>query len=111
MRQEEIPLARLDDIFAPFQGSRVFLKIDTQGYERQVLEGGSEALKQIVGVQMELPVVHLYKNTWSFAEALTYMSKRGFVLAQITPVNWLSEDSVSAVEIDGIFRRRGSQDG
>ena len=110
VRQEEIPIARLDDLFGPFRNSTVFLKIDTQGYERPVLEGARQALTQIVEVQLELPLVHLYKGTWSLAEALVYMQEVGFVLAQLTPVNWLKDDPVSAVEIDGVFRRRGSAD-
>src|SRR5581483_1306542 len=105
IRREEISVARLDDLFEPFHNRTVFLKIDTQGYERQVLEGSSEALKQIIGVQMELPIVHLYEDTWSLEDSLSYMRDRGFVLAQVTPVNWLSNDRVSLVEIDAVFRR------
>ena len=108
IRREEISVARLDDLFEPFHNRTVFLKIDTQGYERQVLDGSSEALKQIVGVQMELPIVHLYEDTWSLDDSLSYMRDRGFVLAQVTPVNWLSNDRVSLVEIDAVFRRDGS---
>jgi FkbM family methyltransferase len=37
--REEITVARLDDLFAPFSDRTVFLKIDTQGDERPVLEG------------------------------------------------------------------------
>jgi FkbM family methyltransferase len=110
VRQEEITVARLDDLFAPFRDRTVFLKIDTQGYERLVLDGAREALTQIVGVQLELPLVHLYKHTWSLADALVYMGEIGFVLAQLDPFKWLSEDPVSAVEIDGVFRRRGQVD-
>jgi hypothetical protein len=105
MRQEEITIARLDALFGPYRDRRVFLKIDTQGYERLMLEGAREALTKIVGVQLELPLVHLYNDTWSLADALAYMDQRGFVLAQLSPVNWLKEDPVSVVEIDGIFRR------
>lgn len=110
VRQEEIMIARLDDIFDPFRNATVFLKIDTQGYERPVLEGARQALTQIVGVQLELPLVHLYKDTWSLAEALIFMEEAGFVPAQLTPVNWLKDDPVSAVEIDGLFRRHNNAD-
>jgi hypothetical protein len=105
-RQEEVTVACLDDLFAPFRNRIVFLKIDTQGYERQILEGAHEALSKVVGVQLELPLVHLYKDTWSLADALVYMGEEGFVLAQLTPVTCLREDPVSAIEIDGVFRRR-----
>jgi FkbM family methyltransferase len=110
VHQEEITIVRLDDLFDQFHNATVFLKIDTQGYERPVLEGARRALTQIVGVQLELPLVHLYKCTWSLAEALVFMQDAGFVLAQLTPVNWLKDDPVSAVEVDGLFRRRDSTD-
>ena len=105
-RQEEVTVACLDDLFGPLRNRVVFVKIDTQGYERPILEGARKALSQVVGVQLELPLVHLYKETWSLADALVYMGNAGFVLAQLTPVTCLREDPVSAIEIDGIFRRR-----
>ena len=105
-RQEEVTVACLDDLFAPFRDQIVFLKIDTQGYERPILEGAREVLSQVVGVQLELPLVHLYKETWSLTDALIYMEDAGFVLAQLVPVNCLRDDPVSAIEIDGVFRRR-----
>jgi Methyltransferase FkbM domain len=100
-----VEVQRLDDIFSRFKGRRVFLKIDTQGFEREVLEGAQESLKEIVGVQAELPIVHLYRGVWSLPEALAYMSKRGFVLGQVRPTNFDSEERVTLLELDCIFRR------
>ena len=51
-----------------------------------------------------------YKETWSLADALGYMSAAGFVLAQIKPVAYRREDPVSMVELDGIFRQRSVDD-
>lgn len=70
LREDIVEVQRLDDIFSQFKGRRVFLKIDTQGFEREVLEGAQELLKEIFGVQAELPIVHLYPGIWSFPEAL-----------------------------------------
>jgi Methyltransferase FkbM domain len=100
-----VEVQRLDDIFSRFKGRRVFLKIDTQGFEREVLEGAQESLKEIFGVQAELPIVHLYRGVWSLPEALAYMSKRGFVLGQVRPTNFDSEERVTLIELDCIFRR------
>lgn len=111
VRREEVSVARLDDFIAPFSGRSAFLKIDTQGYERPVLDGAREALKTLAGVQLELPVIHLYRDTWQLTDALTYMSDAGFVIAQLTPVEWLGSDPVSVVEIDAVFRRRDAVDG
>jgi hypothetical protein len=47
-----------------------------------VLDGATETLKRCVGVQLELPIGHLYEGVWSFREALDYMDGLGFVLAQ-----------------------------
>jgi FkbM family methyltransferase len=107
IRTESIRIARLDDIFAELpQSKAAFLKIDTQGYERQVLSGASERLSHFAGVQMELPIIHLYEGTWRFHEAVAYMSERGFEISNITPVNYDQTDKVALVEVDCIFRRR-----
>jgi FkbM family methyltransferase len=104
--RETIRMARLDDIFAELPGGRPFLKIDTQGYEQQVLMGASGCLAKFLGVQMELPIVHLYEGTWRFHEAAAYMHERGFEISNIVPVNYDFADPVSLLEIDCIFCAR-----
>jgi FkbM family methyltransferase len=110
VRTEEVEVATVDEILEPFRGRSVFLKIDTQGYERQVLEGARACLKVASGVQLELPIVHFYRNTWSLSEAIDFMWKAGFIVSQIAPVNFHKEDRVSLVEVDCVFRRCGVQD-
>jgi FkbM family methyltransferase len=107
VRSESVRVARLDDIFAELPRSKAaYLKIDTQGYERQVLSGARECLSSFLGVQMELPIIHLYEGTWKFHEAVAYMSDQGFEISNIVPVNYDQADPVSLVEVDCIFRRR-----
>jgi FkbM family methyltransferase len=107
-RDETIEVRTLDEVY-PTGAAGVLLKIDTQGYERQVLEGGSRALTMLRGVVMELPIVHLYEGTWRFHEAIAFMADAGFVPAQIHPVNYHAGDSVSLIEVDCLFRRRDSR--
>lgn len=102
-RQEEIKLLKLDEVF-DYPGERILLKIDTQGYERDVLEGAANSLRSIEAVWLELPIVHLYQGVWGLEEAVSYMSERGFILSQIAPVNARWEDPV--LEVDCLFRRR-----
>lgn len=107
VRSESIRIARLDDVFAELPTSKAaFLKIDTQGYERQVLSGAPKSLSSFVGVQMELPIIHLYEGTWKFHEAVAHMSDLGFEISNITPVNYDQTDTASLVEVDCIFRRQ-----
>ncbi len=107
-RQETIEVRRLDDLFPDLSGN-VLLKIDTQGYERQVLEGGSHVLPRLKGILMELPIINLYEGSWKLHEALAFMSDAGFVPAQIQPVNFHSMDDVSLVEVDCLFRPRDAR--
>jgi FkbM family methyltransferase len=102
---ELIEVRKLDDVF-PEPSGNTLLKIDTQGYERQVLEGGRSLLPKLKAVLMELPIVHLYQGTWQFHEAIAFMADAGFVPAQIHPVNFHSADRVSLIEVDCLFRPR-----
>jgi len=100
---EAIEVRRLDDVL-PTVPANTLLKIDTQGYERQVLDGARHALSMVKGVLLELPIIHLYQGTWQFHEALAYMAGAGFVVAQIHPVNFHHVDEMSLLEVDCLFR-------
>ncbi|MGC1463599.1 MAG: FkbM family methyltransferase [Terracidiphilus sp.] len=100
---EEVPIRTLDEVTAGLSG-RILLKIDTQGYERQVIEGGQQTVRRSLGILMELPIIHVYEGEWSFHEALKFMAGKGFVPAQIQPVGFHGKDNVSAVEFDCLFR-------
>lgn len=102
-RTETIKVRTLDEFASNLSGN-ILLKIDTQGYEKQVLEGGRKTLPELKGVLMELPIIHLYEGTWQFHEALEFMALAGFVPAQIHPVHHQSKDKVSLLEVDCLFR-------
>jgi FkbM family methyltransferase len=103
--QETIQVRTLDEFASNLSGN-LFLKIDTQGYEKQVLQGARKTMPRLKGILMELPIIHLYEGTWQFHEALEFMASAGFVPAQIHPVNYHSKDRVSLVEVDCLFRPR-----
>ncbi|MFZ0337892.1 MAG: FkbM family methyltransferase [Terracidiphilus sp.] len=107
---QEIQIQALDQVAASLTG-KMLLKIDTQGYEQQVISGGAETIQRVLGILMELPVIHVYAGEWRFHEAIEYMSGLGFVPAQIQPVGFHGKDNVSAVEFDCLFRPRGEIDG
>lgn len=106
---ESVPVVTLDETAASISGN-ILLKVDTQGYERQVLDGGRETLRRCLGVLMELPAIHTYSGDWEFHEALAYMHQAGFILAQAQPVNYHTRDRASAVDFDCLFRPRGELD-
>jgi len=108
-RTEDIEIRTLDQVAAALTGN-ILLKIDAQGYEKHVIEGGSQTIPRVLGIQLELPVIRVYEGEWQFHEALEYMSDMGFVPAQIQPVNYHGADNVSAVDFDCLFRPVGPLD-
>lgn len=107
---EKIVLRTLDQAAAGLTGN-ILLKIDTQGYEKQVMEGGPHTMARSLGVLIELPIIHVYEGEWQFHEAIKFMGDAGFVLAQIQPVNYHGADKVSVIELDCLFRPRSHVDG
>jgi FkbM family methyltransferase len=107
---EEIVVRTLDEVEIP-PSAKVLLKIDTQGYERQVLEGARQSLARMAGILLELPVIRTYEGEWAFHEAIRYMADAGFVPAQMQPVGFHTVDKVAAVEFDCLFRPRSEIDG
>lgn len=105
IRVDAVQITTLDAIFSEYTDNCVFLKIDTQGFEQTVLKGGKHSLPLLLGVQLELPLIHLYQGTWKFDEALRFMREAGFTLNQMRPVTYYSEDPVSLLEVDCVFRR------
>ncbi len=103
---EEVSIVRLDDVFDRcYQArDRVCLKIDAQGYERHVLDGGASSLPAIQGVQLELSLVPMYTGEPRLVEMITYLQARGFVLMSFQPV---VEDPKSGqlLQVDGLFFR------
>ncbi len=101
VRIETVPVVTLDSQVEGASGP-VFLKIDTQGFEREVLLGAGALMSRIVGLQLELPVEHLYQGVWSFNEA--FVDSLGFAPAQFRMVNALHDDAASGNEFYCIFR-------
>jgi FkbM family methyltransferase len=105
VRQVTVPVHRLEDRQGMATGKRVFIKIDTQGFEREVLQGAGSVLREAVGIQLELNIVPFYENVWSIEEAFAQMKRYGFVPAQFHAVNAMTSDPSSMVEVDCVFRR------
>lgn len=79
---EDVPLARLDSF--GFEGA-IFLKIDAQGYELEVLRGAHETLRRTVLMELELSTTELYEGQPLLWEVLAELHERGFALAAMSP--------------------------
>lgn len=83
---ESVPLARLDKLAAdtPPQAA-ILLKIDTQGYEAEVIAGAPAVLARVRAVQIEVSLVPLYAGQACLEEILALMKGHGLTLWAIWP--------------------------
>jgi FkbM family methyltransferase len=102
----QAPLVTLDsvtDIYVK-PGDRVFLKIDTQGFEHEVLAGAETLLTQLAGVQVELSNVALYDGQMLTRHFIDYFDDRGFSLWNMIPC-FVDQASGRVWQFDAIFFR------
>jgi FkbM family methyltransferase len=104
---ERTILIRLDTVANQYLSpdSRPFIKIDTQGFEWQVLDGASETLKRAQGVLLELSLVPLYEGQRLWREIIDRMEKGGFTLWAIQK-GFTDVRTGRSLQVDGIFLRQ-----
>lgn len=77
--REKIRLITLDEFCSDHDISgEIFMKIDVQGFEKEVLGGAKECLKNVRVILMEVSYHTLYEGQPLFHEMYTYMRERGF---------------------------------
>lgn len=82
----------------------VYLKIDTQGFEKEVLDGAASTLNKIDTVQLEMSLVPLYEGEVLFKELYERMKDSGYSLVGMEP-GMLEPDSGRILQVNGIFHR------
>lgn len=103
---EDVPIARLDEALANVPASdRLFVKIDTQGYEAAVLDGAPDTLNRAIGVQLELSLVPLYQGAPLMRDMLARMDAVGYDVWAIWP-GFADPATGRLLQMDGIFVRR-----
>jgi FkbM family methyltransferase len=104
VRQER--LDRLLPNLAVPAGSRVFLKIDVEGYEKQVLDGATGLFTDgtVVGLQLELSLTPLYSGAMTYREGLDRAESLGMRLMGLDPV-FADAESGQLLQADAVFFR------
>jgi FkbM family methyltransferase len=110
-RTEEVPVRRLAALWADHvgKGDRVHVKLDTQGYDEQVLQGAQPALDRVASLQTEVAVKTIYDGAPRYPEALPRLEAMGFELTGLFPV--LRDHQLRIVELDCVMRRPPGQGG
>jgi FkbM family methyltransferase len=101
-RVEHVNVRRLDSILPELVGTDrlppTFLKMDTQGWDLEVLRGASGILDDVVAMQSEVSVLPIYGRMPTMHESLDCFRELGYAVAGLFPVGYDSHHRV--VEFD-----------
>ena len=104
LHSEKTPVRRLDDVLSTSPGAHIFLKLDVQGFESQVLAGAVQTLSRTLAVQLEMSLVPLYEGEILFQQMCTEMNRLGFDLWDLDP-SFRDSATGRLLQVDGVFTR------
>jgi FkbM family methyltransferase len=105
-RQEQIEVSTFDHFMQKHLGGerRIFLKMDTQGYDLEVFAGAAASLNSICGILSELSLIPIYDGMTDYLETLATYQKHGFSVSGMYSVN--RNDDLSLIEVDCVMVNR-----
>jgi FkbM family methyltransferase len=109
VRVDKVPVRRLesviDELLVERPGARIFLKMDTQGYDLEVVRGAGRHVGAICALQTELAARATYEGMPIMYEALGELTRLGFEVSGIFPVA-RELDHLRVIEFDCVMCRR-----
>lgn len=103
-KTEEVAVCRLDDLaheLIGVSGGKTYLKVDTQGFDMEVLKGAENLLCRISGLQFELPIQRIYQEVPQYRDMLSQIESLGFAISGLFPIS--VDESLRAVEFDCVM--------
>ncbi len=102
IKQEKVKIHRLDNVLKFDKSDKVHLKIDVQGYEKEVLDGAKGILEAVLSLELELSLIPLYEGAIEPEVLLAEIKRNGF-----SPVAYVSafndKKSGGILQLDGLF--------
>lgn len=83
----------------------VLLKLDVQGFEKNVLDGSSDLLEKVDYIVLEVSFISMYEGEALFDEIHTYLKEKGFKL--VAPVGALLDSNLVIPQLDMLYKRVG----
>ena len=79
----DVPLCKLDDLYEECRQTygfeRAYLKLDTQGHDRQVTQGATHCLRSFLGIQTELAIKMIYEQATDYRVMIDDLDHAGFI--------------------------------
>ncbi len=103
---ETVPLARLDGWIDRWAGptDRLLLKLDTQGYDFEVLAGAAATLARVWLIQVELALAPVYQGEPDWRAAADRLAALGFQPILLIP-GYFNRRTARLLSADGVFAR------
>ena len=103
---ESVPIFKIDSIANIYltPGINLFIKIDTQGFEWQVLDGASKTLRHARGILCEMSLVPLYSGQSLYRDIIDRLNLEGFKLWALQK-GFTDSRTGQSLQIDGVFLR------
>lgn len=103
---ETIQVNTLDAMFADVckAARHIYLKIDTQGFEGQVLRGAEQSLRRIDTIEIEMSLMPLYAGGLLFDDICSLMKDKGYTLVALEN-GFADAGSGQVLQVDGVFHR------
>jgi len=102
--EETVSICSLDESVMPqlSPDDKLWLKIDTQGYEAEVLKGAQKLAANILALECELSLIPLYEGQMLIDQMLALIYAMGFRMVGVAPV-FLEPETSYMLQVDGIF--------
>ncbi len=104
---EEVTVFTLDEIFDDctkgIPEPRVHLKLDTQGWDVRVVEGGEQSMERIATMQSELSFQPTYDGMTDWRKALSLYESYGFAVTGLFPIG--RDHLLRMHEMDAVLTR------
>jgi FkbM family methyltransferase len=107
-REETVNVRRLEEVLPEIienlDRARIYLKMDTQGYDLEVFMGLGEMDKQVLALQSEMSVVPIYQGMPHLTASISFFEQAGFGIAGMYPVS-TEKLALRVVEFDCLMVR------
>lgn len=108
-RTEEVEIRRLDSVFdvcmEGIPSPRIYVKLDTQGFDLEVARGAESTLNKVLALQTEICFRPIYNGMSGFADSISHFRARGFEVVDFVPIS-NDPDDLCAVEMDCVMARK-----
>ncbi|MGH6839032.1 MAG: FkbM family methyltransferase, partial [Methylocella sp.] len=103
---QEVPIHRLDSPLDQFAkpDDRIYLEIDTQGYELKILNGALGVINRFELIQLETSFFEFYRDTL-IGDMIKFRHYLGYRVVSIEP-GWENPATGELLEADYIFGRK-----